>query len=139
MIIMEASRINNPAGMRQLIDFRGLAVDGYIYPTDIDGLIEYKDSEYIIFEIKHGSTEVPLGQKLALQRMVDDFTKVGKEAIALVCEHSVHDTDKTVIAALCKVREVYYGQEKQWRKPNRQITLRQAVDNFQKHSAFCIK
>lgn len=136
---MEASRINNPAGMRQLIDFRGLAVDGYIYPTDIDGLIEYKDSEYIIFEIKHGSTEVPLGQKLALQRMVDDFTKVGKEAIALVCEHSVRDTDKTVIAALCKVREVYYGQEKQWRKPNRQITLRQAVDNFQKHSAFCIK
>lgn len=135
---MEASRINNPAGMRQLIDFRGLAVDGYIYPTDIDGLIEYKDSEYIIFEIKHGSTEVPLGQKLALQRMVDDFTKVGKQAVALVCEHSVRDTDKTVIAALCKVREVYYGQEKQWRKPNRQITLRQAIDSFQKHSALVL-
>lgn len=135
---MEASRINNPAGMRQLIDFRGLAVDGYIYPTDIDGLIEYKDSEYIIFEIKHGNTEVPLGQKLALQRMVDDFTKVGKQAVAFVCEHSVRDTDKTVIAALCKIREVYYGQEKQWRKPNKQITLRQAIDSFQKHSALVL-
>ena len=137
--VLEESRINNPAGMKQLIDFRGLAVDGYIYPTDIDGLIEYKDSEYIIFEIKHGSAEVPLGQKLALKRMVDDFTKVGKQAIALICEHSVRDTDKTVIAALCKVREIYDGKEKHWRKPATLITLRQAVDSFQKHSAVTVK
>lgn len=137
--MLEESRINNPAGMKQLIDFRGLAVDGYIYPTDIDGLIEYKDSEYIIFEIKHGSAEVPLGQKLALKRMVDDFTKVGKQAIALICEHSVRDTDKTVIAALCKVREIYDGKEKHWRKPATLITLRQAVDSFQKHSAVTVK
>lgn len=132
---MKTTRINNPAGMKQLIDFKGLAVDGYIYPTDIDGLIEYKDSEYIIFEIKHGNAEVPFGQKLALQRMVDDFTKVGKQAVAFVCEHSVDDTDTAVIAALCKVREIYYGQEHQWRRPNRPITLRQAVDSFQTYSS----
>ena len=70
--------------MKQLIDFQGLAVDEYIYPTDIDGLIEYKDSEYIIFEVKYGDAEVPFGQKLALQRMVDDFTKTGKQAVVLV-------------------------------------------------------
>lgn len=120
--------------MKQLIDFQGLAIDNYIYPTDIDGLIEYKDSEYILFEIKYGGAEVPLGQKLALQRMVDDFTKVGKQAVALVCEHTVRDADKPVIAAWCQVREMYYGGEGQWRAPNKPITVREAVDGFQKCS-----
>lgn len=128
------SRINNPRRAKQLIDFKGLEIDGYIYPTDLDGLIEYKDSEYILFEIKHGSAEVPLGQKLALQRMVDDFTKVGKQAVVFVCEHNVHDPDKTVVAAWCKVREIYYGKEKEWRQPIAEITVREAVDMFQKHS-----
>lgn len=82
------SRINNPRRAKQLIDFKGLEIDGYIYPTDIDGLIEYKDSEYILFEVKHGNAEVPFGQRLALQRMVDDFTKIGKQAVVFICEHT---------------------------------------------------
>lgn len=131
------SKINNPKRAKQLIDFAGLAIDGYIYPTDIDGLIEYKDSEYILFEIKHGSAEVPYGQKLALQRMVDDFTKIGKQAVVFICEHTVHDTDKTVVAAWCKVREIYYGKEKEWRQPIADITVREAVNMFQKHSRLC--
>lgn len=120
--------------MKQLIDFKGLEVDGYIYPTDIDGLIEYKDSEYILFEVKYGSAEVPLGQKLAIQRMIDDFTKVGKQAVAFVCEHTVRNADKPVVAAWCKVREIYYGKEKQWRAPDNEITVREAVDSFQRYS-----
>ena len=131
---MMKSRINNPARAKQLIDFQGLDIDGYIYPTDIDGLIEYKDSEYIIFEVKYGDAEVPLGQKLALQRMVDDFTKIGKQAVVFICEHEVRDTDRPVIAAWCKVREIYYGKEKQWRAPDSEITVREAVDSFMEHS-----
>ena len=113
--------------MKQLVDFQGLDVDGYIYPTDIDGLIEYKDSEYIIFEVKLSGAEVPMGQRLALQRMVDDFTKVGKQAVALICEHTV-----------CKVREIYYGEEKKWRAPTSEITVREAVDSFQKYSRLAL-
>lgn len=128
------SRIQNPYRMKQLIDFKGLGIDGNIYPTDIDGLIEYKDSEYIIFEIKHGDAEVPFGQRLALQRMVDDFTKVGKQAVAFVCEHTVRDANKPVVAAWCKVREIYYGGERQWRAPLHETTVREAVDSFQTHS-----
>lgn len=136
---MAKSRINNPQKMKQLIDFQGLAIDDYIYPTDIDGLIEYKDSEYIIFGVKYGDAEVPFGQKLALQRMVDDFTKSGKQAVVFICEHTVRNPDKAVIAAWCKVREIYYGGEKQWRKPNKEITVREAVDSFQKHSKLVIE
>lgn len=58
------SRINHPQRAKQLIDFAGLSIDGYIYPTDIDGLIEYKDSEYILFEVKHGVRKSRLGRSL---------------------------------------------------------------------------
>ena len=37
------SKIRNPKKMRQLIDFKGLELDGGIYPTDIDGLIELRN------------------------------------------------------------------------------------------------
>lgn len=128
------SRIQNESRMRQLVDFKGLDIDGYIYPTDIDGIIEYKDSEYIIFEIKYGDAVMPIGQRLALQRMIDDFTKAGKQAVAFVCEHTVRNKDKPVVAAWCKVQEIYYGGEKQWRAPDKEISVRQAVDSFQRHS-----
>lgn len=97
--------------MKQLIDFKGLELDGGIYPTDIDGIIEYRDSEYIILEVKHHKAKVPWGQRLCLQRMVDDFTKTGKKAVAIVCEHEVDNPDIPVVAALCNVRELYYGRE----------------------------
>lgn len=131
------SRIHNPQKMKQLIDFKGCGVGEGMYPTDIDGLIEYKDSRYILFEVKYGDTAVPIGQKLALQRMVDDFTKVGKQAIALVCSHTVSNPDKPVVMAWCKVREIYYGDEKQWRTPDREITVREAIDGFQQYSKAC--
>ena len=127
-------RINNPNRAKQLIDFKGLSIDETIYPTDIDGLIEYKDSEYIIFETKYGDAAVPFGQRLALQRMVDDFTKIGKQAVAFICEHTVRDPQKPVIAAWCKVREIYYGKEKVWRTPLNPITLKTAVEIFQKYT-----
>jgi molybdate-binding protein len=122
--------------MKQLVDFKGLAIDGSIYPTDIDGLIEYKDSKYIIFEIKYGDADVPFGQRLALQRMVDDFIKVGKQAVAFICEHAVRDTHKPVVAAWCKVREIYDGLENKWYTPHETMSVRDAVDKFQRHSNF---
>ena len=124
----ENSRIINPIRARQLIDFRGLSV-GSMYPTDIDGIFEIKNRSYIIFEIKHGSAETPWGQKLAFKRMVDDFYKIGKPSIAIIGEHTVHNPDRNVDAALCRVREVYTS-EKGWHKPTRDMTLQEAVDVF---------
>lgn len=126
------SKIKNPSRMKQLIDFKGLELDCGIYPTNIDGLIEYHDSEYIILEVKHKRANVPIGQKLAMQRMIDDFYKVGKRAIAIVCEHTVDDTDKPIIAAIYYVREFYYGGEHRWRPPENKMTVRQLIDGFRK-------
>lgn len=124
------SKIEHPKRMKQLVDFVGLELDSGIYPTDIDGLIEYKDSEYIIIEVKHRNAKVPRGQRLALQRMVDDFTKAGKNSVAIVCEHSVDDANKPVIMAKCRVRELYYGREHKWRPPDKKMNVRQAIDAF---------
>lgn len=129
------SRIRNSYRMRQLIDFKGLELDGGIYPTDIDGLIEYHDKEYILMEIKHGDTKVPIGQRLAMQRMVDDFTSAGKQAVAIICEHHVDDAEKNIVAAYCRVREMYYGGEKKWHPPDKKMTVREFIDNFQRFSA----
>ena len=71
--------------------------------------------------------------------MVDDFTKIGKQAVAFVCEHTVRDPDKPVVAAWCKVREIYYGGEKQWRAPDADITVREAVNSFQRYSKLVIE
>lgn len=120
------SRILNPKRMKQLIDFKGLELDGGIYPTDIDGIIEYRDSEYIILEVKHSKAKVPWGQRLCLQRMVDDFT--------IVCEHEVDNPDKPIVAAFCNVRELYYGGEMKWRPPDEPMTVRQAVLSFRRYS-----
>lgn len=128
------SRINNPVRMKQLIDFKGCDVGNGMYPTDIDGLIEYKDSEYILFEVKYKNAEVPTGQRLAIQRMVDDFTKIGKQAVAFICEHTVRDANKPVVMAWCRVREIYYGAEKEWRAPISNITVKEALNSFLTYS-----
>lgn len=120
--------------MKQLIDFKGLELDGGIYLTDIDGIVEFRDSEYIILEVKHNNAKVPWGQRLCLQRMVDDFTKSGKKAVAIVCEHRVDDPGKPIVAAFCNVRELYYGGEKKWRPPDKPMTVRQAIDGFRGYS-----
>lgn len=130
----EESRIRNPYYARQLIDFQGLGLDGGVYPTDIDAIIEYHDTEYIVVEIKHKRGSVPYSQRLAIQRMVDDFTKIGKRAIALIAEHTSTDPRIPVIAADCRVRELYYGFEAEWREPNCTITVREAVDEFHKNT-----
>lgn len=128
LLITDRGVIKHVARAQQINNFRDL-VYGKITPTDIDGLIEYRDKAYVIIEVKYGNKDVPYGQKLAIKRMVDDLSS-GKACVAIICEHEVHDTDKHVDVSNCKVREVYFGSEKKWRKPNLGITTKQAIDRF---------
>lgn len=73
---------------------------------------------------------MPFSQRVAIQRMVDDFTKLGKRAIAIIGEHHITDSRKPIVAADCNVREVYYGGEGIWRAPSRKMVVGQAVDEF---------
>ena len=122
------SRINDKVKMQQLIDFQGCTLGEGIYPTDIDAIIEYRNSEYIIIESKFRDSPIPKGQRIALMRMVDDFTTAGKKAVLLVVTHHVKDPNEVIDLASCRVREIYYGCEKKWRKPERQITTHDAIE-----------
>jgi hypothetical protein len=122
------SRFENEARARQLNDFNGLMTEGKMGATDIDGLVEYKNKAYMFLELKYQGKELPFGQKLALQRLVEDTGRSGKYSVALVIDHDVQDTNQNIVVAECFVREVYFFQEHKWRKLEQKLTTKQCID-----------
>lgn len=96
---------------KQLLSFEGMRY-GSITPTDLDGIIEYRNEAYILFEVKYRHSTLPDGQRLALQRMTDDFAKAGKTAVLLICEHEIDDVKQDILAKFARVRQVYF--DGQW-------------------------
>ena len=111
---------------RQIIDFGGLRYKN-ITPTDVDGLIEYKGKAYVLMEMKYGKAEMPYGQRLAIERMIDDFSKSGKIATAFLCEHYVENPNEDIDASKTIVRECYYNGK--WHSDGTK-TLKTRLDTF---------
>ena len=109
---------------KQLVDYSGLRI-GNITPTDCDGLIEYRDKAYVLFEIKHRNAKVPSGQLKALVRSVDDFKQAHKAAILIIAEHDVDNPALDIDAAKCAVRVFYDGA---WKKSDE--TLADLIQRF---------
>lgn len=130
----ERGKIIYPDRKQQINDFSDL-IYGKITPTDIDGVIEYKDKAYIFFEIKYMDTKLPFGQKLAIGRLVNDTNNNGKKSIAIVAQHNIFNTKKSIQVAICEVREIYLSDERKWRKPKRNINVKQCIDGFLKQYA----
>jgi len=120
--------IENVARKQQINDFRDLRW-GNTTPTDIDGVIEYHGKAYAVLEIKYADTEVKYGQRLCLERMIQDFG-CRKQAVAAIIEHYVHDTGESVPIGQCKVREIYLSSECRWRPPVRDVTTQELLDSF---------
>lgn len=124
--------INRSRG-KQLLRFDGFCY-GSITPTDIDAVIEYRDELWITFEVKLEGKDVPVGQRLALERHVRDTEKAGKNSIAIIVEHDVYDYQQDVFLCDCIVRELYAYDKKTnsyiWRKPKKRITAKEAADTY---------
>ena len=73
-LIKYRKRFNQP------IVFNGLQ-DGVISPTDIDFVFEVDNKFLLIGECKVEGKDLTVGQKLVLQRLVDNWTAAGKLAI----------------------------------------------------------
>lgn len=116
------SIVRNPERASQVLDFTGMLDMGTLYPTDIDGLIEWRDKAYLIFECKYRDAKMPIGQKIALERMVKDFHKAGKRACAIQISHDISDSQESVLVDKCLVRQLYLDVEGRWRRPRRPIT-----------------
>lgn len=121
--------IRNRALAGQIRDFRGMRF-GNVTPTDIDAFFEFDDELFVLFETKHIGRNLPRGQRLGLQRLVDAVADSGREAILLIGEH---DTQADIDFAVCPVREFRYKHE--WHTPKQPITFREAVDQLRKSAA----
>lgn len=110
---------------KQLIDYKNLQY-GKIHPTDIDGLIEYHNIARVYFEFKYKDSPIPMGQQIALERLVDDARMAKKEAVLFLCSHSV-PMEEDIDAADAKVTAVYWNGK--WRPGNNE-TVKSWVDRF---------
>lgn len=109
----------------QLISFKNLQWEK-ISATDIDFVIELHNKLFIFGECKHGNSELPYGQKLALERIVDLIGET-KIAILLVFTHNTPVT-KDIDAGSCIVRE--YRFKKQWHKETQGRTVKEFCDKL---------
>ena len=120
----------NPDRGKQLLLFDGLNYDSNVAPMDLDGLIEYHNKKRVLLELKLKNTPVPYGERIALERMVNDFGDVGKESIAVVADHTVFNESEDVIVGDAIVREIYWSKDRKWRPPKRMMTVKMLVDKF---------
>lgn len=121
------SKIRNRDEMKQLVDFSGLVYDT-AQVTDYDGVMEYHDKAWVIFEVKHGKCSLSKGQRLCIERDIDDKEKAGKLACAIIARHDVDNADADVIMQDCRVNRVYFKGK--WRVLQESFTVKQVTDAF---------
>lgn len=114
---------------KQLLRFDGISY-GNVTPMDIDGFIEWHDKKRVMLEIKLQNVPILTGERLALERMVDDFARLGKESMAVIADHKVFDTNEDVIVRECLVREIYHSRERIWRPTKMMMTVGMLLDSF---------
>lgn len=115
---------------RQLLRFDGIRY-GNITPTDDDVTIEYKDRIWVKGEIKMVGVDVSLGQRLMLERFVNDTSKAGKHSIAIIGEHNIKDTMQDVyLKKDVTVREFYSTETHKWRPPTHKMSFVQMSDTY---------
>ena len=117
------SEIRNLTFTRQRADFSGLRF-GNIRPTDIDGVIEFENRCCIFMETKHGDANLPIGQRLALERNCD---KWGKTGLVLVMRNTAANNMPTYNIASLPVVEYRHGGK--WKAANGGTCL-QWVERF---------
>ena len=118
--------IQNRERARQIIDFSGIRY-GNITPTDMDGRFEKQNEAFVFFEMKYGDAEMPRGQKIAFERLVDNLTNAGKKAVLFLCRHYVEDANKDVNALETTVDSIYWNGE--WHRSKGE-TLKNLCDRF---------
>ena len=117
--------INNIKHFKQGLDFSGLK-DGNKLATDIDCLLEFNNKLFIIVEVKHESyTEIPLGQKIALERLAYRRNSDTSNCFVVIATHNI--LEKYIID-ICDTYVESYIHKKGWNKPRKQYKLKEFID-----------
>jgi len=75
--------IRNSNQVKQTIDFSGIQ-NGKIHPSDIDAVLEFNNEALILMEVKREGNDMPIGQRLLLERICDSWHTEKKYRI--ICE-----------------------------------------------------
>ena len=116
---MDRGKMYNEKLFKQGQDFSGLRWDN-ITPTDVDGLVDFQNNMWIIFQLKHRGNDMPYGQRLAYQRLTDDLGKI-KPCIFFLAEH-LQPAQEAINAKNAIVIEYRYAG--QWIKTDKGLTLK---------------
>jgi hypothetical protein len=102
--------LKNREQFSQIVSFHSMTY-GKLSPTDFDAFIEFNDKLFIIIETKYLNAQMPLGQRLALERICDAIYESGKIATVLVTSH---DTPKDEDIDLGNTTLTKIRWEKKW-------------------------
>lgn len=116
--------INNREQHEKFVDFSNLKFDK-ISPMDFDAFFEFKDELFIFVETKYKDATMPLGQRLALERVCDAIQSPDQRAIVFVTSHS---SDGDIDLASTIVTQYRYKFD--WHKPKQPITLFDAIERI---------
>lgn len=106
--------IKHPKRAKQIIDFEGVQ-NGKIHPSDIDAVLEFDSKYLLLFELKKVGVQVPLGQRMMLERIIDAWEDCGKIGSVVYCEHNT-EAEETIYLKDCTVVGVYNkGESKAFR------------------------
>lgn len=101
---------------------------GNITPSDIDFCIEYKDILFLFGELKHKKETIDLstGQKLMIERIIDNMNKPALFFICLFDENTMDDEGR-VIWDICSVEK--YRVKGKWLE-GKQFKAKKLCDAF---------
>ena len=86
-----------------------------MHPSDIDFVLEFDNNVLILGEVKRKYNEIPTGQRLILERIIDRW---GEGGIAIKVEHQYKDDNTNIPLKECVVTARYYnGEWTHFKKP----------------------
>jgi len=118
------SLIRNSKEVRKTIDFTGVQ-NGLMHPSDIDAVLEFDNDILILMEVKKQGIEIPVGQKLLLERLSQSWHT--SRSVVLKVEYlNIFKDDEDIPLDQCYVTEFYFN--KVWREAKKPVNLVMALN-----------
>ena len=114
--------IRNVNQVTQALDFKNIEF-GNIHPSDIDAIIEIDNKFLILIEVKKEGNEIPIGQKLLLERLAD---KWGQYAIVLKLEHNTNENP--IPLEKCILTKYYINNE--WKQAKHELNALETINEI---------
>lgn len=93
---------------------------------DVDAIMDCHGKAWIVYECKYGDSTPPYGQRIAIERMVDDFSNGGRPGVALICSH---DEGEQIYLCDCIVTS-YYTTGYGWRRYGEHFPCKLTAKDF---------